>query len=381
MGQKNAKHGRFFAALAAAPIAGLGLAGCGESTCEPESGVMCTIVGTGIKGHNGDGNEPLLTDLDLPVNMTEGPDGKLYFLDWNNHTVRTIDEDVVVTLAGQLGQIGDAPEGPALETRLNHPTHITFDVDGTMIVSAWHNSMVMRYDFDTGTIERMCGTGARSFNGDGLPARETELDLPVATVLMPDGSHVISDTANQRLRRVGTDGIVETFAGTGEEGYSGDGGAATEAQVWLPTDQRAPPAGSIASDAEGNVYLADSLNHVIRKIDTDGVITTIAGTGERGTGPDTGDALEVALSFPADVAVDPEGYVYIADTQNSCIRRVAPDGSIATFAGICGERGDIGDGLPATELLLNRPYGVSVGESGTVYIADTQNHLLRAVYP
>jgi streptogramin lyase len=370
-----------WAALAVAPLAVLAMPGCGSSECEPAPGVMCTVVGTGIKGHNGDANHPLDTDLDLPVNSTVGPDGDLYFLDWNNHAVRVVRNGVVETIAGVIGQIGDAPEGPALEARLNHPTHLTFDNDGTLIISAWHNSMVMRYDPSTGMLERMCGTGARSFNGDGLHARDTHLDLPVATVIMPDGSHVISDTANQRLRRVGLDGIVETFAGTGEAGYSGDGGPATEADLNLPISQRAPPAGGIAVDAEGTIFLADSLNHLIRKIDADGVITTIGGTGQQGVGAASGDALDLALNYPADVAVDEQGNVYVADTQNSCIRVIRPDGSSETFAGICGERGDLGDGLPATESLLNRPYGVNVGPDGVVYIADTQNFLIRAVYP
>jgi sugar lactone lactonase YvrE len=375
------RYNNVLAALVFAPLAGVAVSACGSSECEPSSGVMCTIAGTGIKGHNGDGNHPLDTDLDLPVNMTVGPDGNLYFLDWNNHAVRVVRDGVVETIAGTLGQIGDAPEGPALETRLNHPTHLTFDTDGTLIVSAWHNSMVMRYDPDTGLIERMCGTGARSFNGDGQPALETDLDLPVATVLMPDGSHVISDTANQRVRRVTLDGTVETIAGTGEAGYSGDGGPAAEAELNLPISQRAPPAGGIAVDADGNLYLSDSLNHVIRKIDTEGVITTIAGTGEQGVGAASGDALDIALNFPADVAVDEQGNVYVADTQSSCVRVVRPDGSIDTFAGICGDRGDLGDGLLATESLLNRPYGVNLGPDGVVYIADTQNFLIRAVYP
>lgn len=367
------------AGMCAAPLAA-GLAGCGgDSECEPESGVLCTIAGSGIAGLGQDGQPALETDLYLPMNMTVGPDGDLYLLDWNNHAVRVIRDGHIETIAGVIGEIGDAPEGPALEARLNHPTHLTFEDDGSIILSAWHNSMVMR--ISDGELSRMCGTGARSYNGDGQHALDTHLDLPAATVLLPDGTHVISDQANQRLRHVDESGTVSTIAGIGEQGYSGDGGPAVDAEINLPTDQRAPPAGGLDVDDEGNLYLADSQNHVVRKIDTDGIITTIAGTGESGLGPASGDALEVALHHPADVAVSGDGSVYIADTLNSCIRRIAPDGSIATAAGICGERGDIGDDLLATEALLNRPYGVDVGPDGTLYIADTHNHMFRAVYP
>src|SRR5690554_2584625 len=160
----------------------LGLAACDdpEPVCEGTPGSICTVVGTGVSGLTDDGLSATDTELYLPQDLTIGPDGHLYVLDWNNHRVRVIRDGVVETLIG-TGSLGDAPDGPALETTLNHPTHISFSPSGELILSAWHNSKVMRYDATTSTVEAICGTGARSFNGDGMAGIETQLDLPVAT--------------------------------------------------------------------------------------------------------------------------------------------------------------------------------------------------------
>lgn len=370
--------------LPLALAAGLGAAGCddegdGSKTCEPAPGHICTIVGTGVSGLTPDGLPGIETELYLPQDMTEGPDGHLYLLDWNNHRVRVLKDGVVHTIIG-TGSLGDAPNGRGPEINLNHPTHVSFSPDGDLYLAAWHNSKVLRYDPDTQMVETICGTGARSFNGDGLAPLETFLDLPVATAFGPDGTLYISDQANQRIRALRPGDIIETIAGTGTQGYSGDGGPALDAELHLPVSQSAPPAGRLATDTEGNIYLADTLNHVIRRVGTDGIITTIAGTGAPGNGSGT-RATEVALHTPTDVNVDRAGNVYIADTMNHCVRRVTPGGDIATVAGVCGKPGHEGDGGPATEALLDRPYGVEIGKDGRLFIADTHNHVIRVVYP
>lgn len=348
--------------------------------CEPAPGAICTVVGTGESGLTPDNLPALATELYLPQDLTFGPDGRPYILDWNNHRVRVVDEaGRVQTLIG-TGSLGDAPNGRAREVSLNHPTHIAFSPDGAIILSAWHNSKVLRYDFDTDSVQAICGTGARSFNGDGLTGVETFLDLPVATAYRPDGTLLISDQANQRIRALSPDGMVTTVVGNGMQGYSGDGGLATEASLNLPTSQSAPPAGRIATDAEGVLYIADTSNHVVRRVDLDGTITTIAGTGTRGNGAATGLATETALDTPSDVDIDAHGNVYIADTMNSCIRRVSPDGQISTAAGVCGQPGYAGDGEGAASALLDRPYGIAFSADGDLYIADTHNHVVRVVY-
>lgn len=358
------------------------LLGCGaepEVACTPAQDRICTLIGTGDAGLAHEGLPPLETELYLPQDVTAAEDGALYVLDWNNHRVRVLANGAVHTLIG-TGSLGDAPDGPALETSLNHPTHIAVEADGDLIVSAWHNSKVLRYDTKKRSVRSICGTGARSFNGDGKNGLETLLDLPVATVILKDGSILISDQANQRIRRLAPDGIVTTVVGVGTAGYSGDGGPAELAEINLPVSQSAAPAGRIAAGADGALYLADTVNHVVRKVDAEGIITTLAGTGTAGNGTSS-DPGKAKLDTPTDIAADDEGNVYIADTMNSCVRRVTSDDKLETVVGRCGERGYSGDDGPPDEALLDRPYGVEVGPDGLLYVADTHNHVIRVVVP
>lgn len=358
----------------------------GPEPCDPAPGRICTVLGSGIQGLSADGLGPFETDLYLPIDLTIGPDGDLYVLDWNNHRVRTLRDGVVETIIG-TGELGDAgtgqPEGTTLvarDTSLNHPVHLNFAPNGDIIVSAWHNSIVMRYNPTTGFIERICGTGGRSYNGDGEAPLATLLNLPAATAWFPDGDLLISDQANQRVRVLHTDGTMGTVLGTGTRGYSGDGGPATAAEVNLPVSQSAPPGGRIETTPDGLLYLADTDNHAVRMVDTDGIVWTVAGTGTAGVGGE-GEATEQALAAPADIAVASDGTLYIADTQNSCVRRVTTDGVMTTAAGVCGDGGYGGDGGPATAALIDRPYGIAMGPDDELYIADTHNNRIRVVYP
>lgn len=357
------------------------LAGCddGEDAgCDPANGVICTAVGTGIAGLTADGLDPLATDLYLPQDITLDPAGGIYLLDWNNHRVRLLADDRVTTIIG-TGYLGDAPDGLAVNSSLNHPTHLTIGPDGDLYIAAWHNSKVLRYDPRTETVEGICGTGARSYNGDGLPGLETFLDLPVATAFTPDGSLLIADQANQRVRALRPDGTVDTVVGMGEQGFSGDDGPAIEARLHLPVSQSAPPAGRIATADDGTLYIADTLNHVVRRVTTDGVISTIIGTAEAGNGSGE-DPTGAALDTPSDVDVDPAGNVYVADTMNHCVRRVGTDGKLSTVAGICGTPGFAGDGGKADQALLDRPYGIAISDDGALWIADTHNNVIRVVH-
>jgi sugar lactone lactonase YvrE len=415
----------------------LALSGCtnengGEPPCEGE-GVICTYLGNGEAGLGEDGLPPLEVSLYLPQDLTFGPDGQPYVLDWNNHRVRTIDEDNHVQTVIGTGYLGDATDGPARRVSLNHPTHVAFDDQGRMLLSAWHNSKVMRYDPDTGDIETLCGTGMRDYGGDGGPAETAILDLPVATAFDREGRLLIMDQANQRIRRVDHGGVIETVVGpnaqfepvpaglervcttnamTGAEqcklcadenpdeaedpmcagrkpqGFAGDDGPGTEAVLYQPFSQSAPPAGRMEMGPDGVLYFCDTGNHRVRTLDEDGIVRTVAGSGPDafdrkfagGYDGDGGPATDALLRNPSDVAVAPSGAFYIADTHNSCVRKVDEDGDISTVAGQCGERGYEGDGGPADEALLNRPYGVALDEDGNLYIADTHNHIIRVVY-
>jgi sugar lactone lactonase YvrE len=342
--------------------------------------IINSVAGTGIAGLNEDGLPPLESHLYLPQDMTVGPDGNLYVVDWNNHRIRVIKDGVFETIAG-TGELGDAKDGVAIYTQFNHPTNVEFDHDGNLIIAAWHNSLVKRLYLSgekEGFVENVAGTGARSFGGDDGPANSAALDLPSSVAIDSNGNIIISDQANYRLRLVEPNGTIHTICGNGVPGYSGDGGRAEDAQISAPKGQSAPPAGRICIDHRDRIYIADTSNHRVRLIDSDGTIRTIAGTGEQGYAGDGGPATEAKLDTPSDVAISSNGVIYVADTMNHAVRRIAPDGSISTFAGT-GVRGFSGDGGPADAAKLDRPYGVAVAPNGDVYIADTHNQRVRKV--
>lgn len=425
--------------VTATGVAAIGMsmlaAACGQSeeTCGG-AGVICTYMGTGLAGLGKDGVLPEDVNLYLPQDLAIGPDGLPYVLDWNNHRVRIVNEDGVVETIIGTGQLGDAPDGPALAASLNHPTHVTFDPVGRLILSAWHNSKVSAVDLSTGTLETFCGNGARAYGGDGGPAEQALLDLPVATAFDSKGRLYISDQANQRIRMIDENGIIDTVVGPDAnylpeglvevcaedpdnqqivcknclvaeaeadpatckdqaigrpQGFAGDGGPATEALLYMPFSQSAPPAGRIEMGADDTLYITDTGNHRIRAVSPDGIITTVAGSGPAEFDPafrggyegDGGPAEQALLKRPTDVAVDADGNFYIADTDNNCVRRVdGESGIITTAAGVCGQKGFAGDGGPAEEALLDRPYGVALDADGNLYIADTHNHRIRVVY-
>jgi hypothetical protein len=361
-------------------------------TCTPRAGTICTMVGTGEAGLGAERIPGQATKLYLPQDVTIGPDGNAYFVDWNNHRIRVLTtNNVVFTVAGS-GELSDADSTPssmpsrmaepALDHRLNHPTNLAFDGQGRMLIAAWHNSSVKRVTIHTdprmNMIEVICGTGMRGFGGDGARAFDAILDLPVGIAVHPTTNELyIADQANQRVRRVDGTDVITTVIGTGMRGFAGDGGPALMAQINNTVGQAASPSGRIAFDARGNLFIADTGNHRVRRVDAQGVITTVAGTGTPGTMGDGGAATQAELNGPTDVEVGPDGTVYIADTGNSCVRSVGADGMIHTVAGRCGHSGSSGDGAAPTDALLNRPYGIETDTQGNLWIADTYNQRIR----
>jgi sugar lactone lactonase YvrE len=346
----------------------------GSIAADPE--YISTLAGTGVAGLNGDGLPARNTFLSLPQDGAFAPDGTFYFSDWNNHRIRRILADGTIQTVAGTGELGDGQDGLATEMRLNHPTHVSFDAQGRLLIACWHNSKVKRIDLTTGMGVNVAGTGARAYGGDGDLANLARLDLPSSVVVDSFGNLIISDQANFRLRKVDAANMIATSCGTGIAGYTGDDGLATLATIKSPVGQSAAPAGRIDIDVQDRIYIADTGNHAIRRIDTDGMIHTIAGTGIAGYSGDNGPATAAQLNTPSDVAVDPLGRVYIADTKNNVIRRIEIDGTIHTVAGT-GIQGFSGDGGLAKNAKLNRPYGVAIGPDGEVVIADTHNQRLR----
>jgi sugar lactone lactonase YvrE len=341
--------------------------------------VVNTFMGSGLQGLGPDGLPPTQTLLYWPIDLTFGPDGRAYVLDWNNHRIRVTDGLTTETLIG-TGYLGDAPAGQANQISLNHPTHVSFDSNGFLFVAAWHNSKVLRMNLNTGFIEPVCGDGRRSFGGDGGPATAALVDLPVATAFDAAGRMFIADQANQRVRMVDVNGIITTVVGAGPPaGFAGDGGPATQARLRLPVGQSAQPGGRITFDAPGNLYIADTSNNRIRKIDTNGIITTVAGNGLKGFGGDGGPATAAALNDPRDVAIDADGNLYIADTINNRIRKVDTNGIITTFAGQGGSGGFAGDGGAPLQARFTYPSGLAFDSQGSLYIADMGNNRIRVI--
>jgi sugar lactone lactonase YvrE len=348
----------------------------GGTTGKP---VITTVVGNGLAGDNGDGQSGTETALYLVQDVTVGPDGNLYFPDWNNHKIRRLIDGAVETIAG-TGELGAADDGYGPDIQFNHPTNVEFDADRNLIVAAWHNSLVKRMDLETGYAVTIAGTGARSFNGDEILGTDAFLDLPSSVAFDPGtGNILISDQANFRIRLLEPSGIIHTICGDGTPDYFGDGVRAEEAQISSPRGQSAPPAGRITLTPQGEIIIADTGNHVIRMIDGAGIITLLAGIpGQPGYSGDGGLATQAQLNTPSDVAVSPDGSIVVADTMNHAVRVIATDGTISTLAGT-GARGFSGDGGAADAAMLDRPYGLTVGPDGTVYVADTHNHRIRRI--
>ncbi|MEU3002490.1 RICIN domain-containing protein [Streptomyces sp. NPDC006995] len=219
-------------------------------------------------------------------------------------------------------------------------------------------------------ISTVAGTGVAGFAGDNERAAAAQLNRPFGLAMDSVGTLYFSDRANHRIRKITTDGKITTIAGTGTAGFKGDNGPAASAQLKNPR--------GVAVDSAGDLYVVDSENHRIRKITTDGKITTIAGTGVAGFGGDAGPATAAQLNIPYSVAVDSAGVLYIADYQNHRIRKVAADGKISTVAGT-GVAGFGGDGGPAVSAKLNYPNAVVLDSAGVLYLSDLDNRRIRVI--
>ncbi|MFK0296535.1 RICIN domain-containing protein [Streptomyces sp. NPDC090442] len=328
-----------------------------------------TVAGTGVAGFKGDNEPAVSAQLNGPLGVAVDSTGTLYFSDYNNHRVRKITTDgKISTVAGTGGAGYSGDNGPAASAQLNRPREVAVDSADTVYIADNENHRVRRITTD-GKISTVAGTGTAGFGGDGGPATAARLSYPYGVAVDSTGTLYIAEAGNHRVRKVTADGKISTVAGNGI-GYSGDNGPATSAQLNLPH--------AVALNGAGDLYIADCRNHRVRRITTDGKISTVAGTGTAGFGGDGGPATAAQLNTPLGVVVDNTGTLYITDLGNHRVRKVTTDGKISTVAG-AGTAGFAGDGGPATSAQLNVPYGLAVDCVDTLYIADFNNNRVRKV--
>jgi trimeric autotransporter adhesin len=282
------------------------------------------------------------------------------------HFLYAISEPAAYTHTGK--EIGDG--GPATAAVLNDPTGIYIDDHGAIFVAERKHHRIRKIFH--GIISTVAGNGRSGFSGDGLLASLARLSHPGGLVGDRSGNLLLADTLNHRIRRISSDGTITTVAGNGERGFVGDGRLAVEARLKSPTD--------ICLGSSGALYVADFENHRIRRISSDGMITTVAGNGQAGFSGDGGPAIQASLNTPYGVAVDQQGNFYIADSKNHRIRKVSRDGIITTVAGT-GVASFSGDGGMATAAQLNSPQALFITASNDMYINDEHNHRIRKVAP
>ncbi|HXM45514.1 MAG TPA: hypothetical protein VN924_30035 [Bryobacteraceae bacterium] len=388
------------------------------------TGVVSIYAGNGLSTGGGDGGLAVGAALDYPAGLAFDAAGNLYIVDAYASNVRKVAPNgIITTVAGDQGAGGFAGDGgPATKALLTNPSGIAVDKSGNLYIADTGNNRIRMVAASSGIISTIAGSSTTGLTGDGGPAVNATFTLPGGLAIDASGNLYIADQNNWVIRRI-SGGIITTVAGTGKPGYSGDNGQATKAMLGGPQ--------GVAVDASGNLYIADTGNQRIRYVNVSGAITTIAGTGVNGFSGDGGAATAATFSTPVEVAVDASGNVYVADLYNNRIRRFVPGGAIATFAGTTtfngdggpstqasvepwsvavdssdnlyiadrleqrvrkvtpsgtittlagtGQAGGGGDNGPGNLAALNTPNGVAVDSAGNVYIADAGNMAIRRV--
>ena len=340
-----------------------------------ERRVVETIAGTGAPGFSGDGGPAAKARINNPYGVARGPDGALYVCDMGNHRVRRIDRDgTFATVAGngKPGYAGDG--GAAIAAELNEPYEVRIDPKGDVYFVEMKNHLVRKVDRATGTISSFAGTGKPGFAGDGGPATAAQFNQPHAIQFDPAGRFLyVCDIANHRLRRVEVaSGVVTTFAGDGTKRPTPDG-----AKVGPSLPLNGPRA--LDFDADGNLWLALREGNAVYRIDMKaGTIHHAAGTGKQGFTGNGGPAKDATLSGPKGIAVGPDGNVYLADTESHSVRVIdVSRGTLELIAGT-GQKGEGPDG-EAPRCRFARPHGIFVDRDGTILIGDSENHRVRAI--
>lgn len=334
------------------------------------SQIINTIAGNGAIGFSGDGGPATAAEIYDANRVHVDGSGNVYIADYRNERIRTVNTSgIIQTFAGNgtVGYSGDG--GPATAAELSFPAGVTTDGFGNVYIADQGNCCVRKIN-TSGTISTFAGNGSCGYSGDGGPATAAEINQPYGVTIDISGNIYIADYFNARIRKINTSGIISTIAGNGIRSYSGDGGPATAAELNGPAN--------ITVGVSGSFYIADLSNFRIRVVNTSGIIETYAGNGTVGYSGDGGPASAAELSMPIDIMLNASGNLYIADMQNARIRMVNTSSNINTIAG-SGAYGFSGDGGPATDAELELPEGVALDAYGNLYIADYNESRIRKV--
>jgi len=331
---------------------------------------IVVVAGTGARGLTTHGSQATETALDRPRSIFATAGGGFVWAEPFSNTVWKVGPDGIVAKVAGSGELGYGGDGGLATHAKFHQVHAAAPTtDGGFLLADTLNHRIRRVAVN-GVITTVAGTGEEGYSGDGGPATSARIDAPRGVVALSDGGFLIPDTENNRVRRVWPDGTITTVAGTGVQGFAGDGGPATAAQLSFPF--------GVAATADGGFLVIDSGNDRIRRVSPDGTITTVAGNGTVGYSGDGGPAIAASLGKPPNIVAYPDSGFLIADSGNNRIRRVWPDGTITTIVGT-GVQGFTGDRGPASAARLAVPTAVGLTASGQILIADTANNRIRYV--
>jgi uncharacterized protein (TIGR03437 family) len=335
------------------------------------SGQIQTVAGDGYLHAVGDGAQAANAMLSGPSAVSLDAKGNLYIADTGTQRVRQVSSSGVITTLAGTGVAGyDRDQAQAASAELNWPTGVAAGLNGPVWIADSYNHRVRKVT--GGTIATFAGIGASGTGSEGLAPQQTQLRGPRGVCADLGGTVYIVDTSNHRVLRVPPNGVVSTAAGNGAPGDAGDGGQARLAQLNQPS--------ACVVDSLGNLYIADTFSHRVRKVNIAGVIGTVAGTGQPGSAVDNVQATVSPLNSPQGIAVDGNGNLFIADSANNRIREVTADGVISTIAGT-GAAAFGGDGGDATSAQISTPLGLVVDGAGDIYFADSLNNRVRRLVP
>lgn len=325
------------------------------------------LVAGGGSGSDGPATQ---AKLHSPFGVDVDRDGNLYLVEFTGgNRVRRVDPKGNLTTIAGTGEKGNSGDGgPALQAQFDGMHSLALGPNHDLYVADTWNNRVRKIDLRDGTVQNFAGTGKRGFGGDGGPADQATFGNVYCVAFDPSYKNMyLADLDNRRIRRIDmATKTVSTVAGSGQKGVPKDGTTATEAPL---VDPRA-----VAADANGNVYILERGGHCLRVVDSSGKIRTVAGTGQKGVSGDGGDALKATFNGPKHLCIDRDGNVVIADTENHVIRKYLPrEGKIVRIAG-SGKKGTAGLGGPPEQAELSQPHGVFVDAARTLYIADSSNH-------